>query len=64
MLEFRVRCKPENVIVTCAICDCSGAAAFAHLLTFYCGFYSLKIHTVVKASNFKKLKVILICKTS
>ena len=64
MVEFRICCKPENVIATCAIGDCSGAAAFVHSLTFYCDFYSLKIHTAVKASNLKKLKVILICKAS
>ena len=32
MLEFSVRCKPENVTVTCAISDCNVSAAFVHSL--------------------------------
>ena len=34
MLEFRVRCKLENVTVICAISDCTVSAAFVHLLNY------------------------------
>ena len=34
MIEFCVRCKSENVTVTCAISDCSVSAAFVHSLNF------------------------------
>ena len=34
MLEFRVRCKPENVTVTWAISDCNVSAAFVHSLNY------------------------------
>ena len=34
MIEFRVRCKPENVTAICAVSDCSVSATFVHSLNF------------------------------
>ena len=45
MLEFRVRCKQENVTVACAISDCRVSTALIHSLNFLMqSFYSSKKH--------------------
>ena len=53
MLEFRARCKPENVTgVTCAISDCSVSATFVHPLKFFCGIYGILKNIPGRMSSF------------
>ena len=54
MLEFRVRYKPENVIVTCPISDYSGSATFVYSLNFLLrSLYSLLKNGPERTSNFQ-----------
>ena len=50
MLEFRVRCEPENVTVTCAVFDCSFSTTFVHSLNFL--LWSSRKHSRERMSNF------------